>query len=234
MPKLPHTTFGDLPAQSLVNGNFPVGSGISTHHFLMQAEDTWVNALSIVQRQGPDYIPSSFDDVQHGGTYNVPAGLQPGHPSTVIWNFNLDFSSGRIDQQKFLLNHDEILNVHMNGTPVSSDLHLHAVYAPDVSGGSSPIIFANDAGIPVIIDNGGGDKIVANSENVKFFFPGYNGADATFQIDTVITKFEAGNHTGTTVISDIHDTVIVGSGGPAEAPVSLVGVAAVHSDHAHG
>lgn len=211
---LPHTHLDDLPPEALVNGQFPSGAGGSIHNFLQQGEDrTFNTALSIIHRQGPDYLPTSYDDQQHGGTYNVNGGSQIGNPNRAEWNFNFDVNT-RTDLQKFLLDHDITIDVHRAST--NQDVILHAVYDPAHAAGGSPIVFEDSHNNIVINDNGGNEHILANSENVHFgfLFPTYNYGPETFTVDLAITQFEKGNHSDPKVIADIHDTVIVGMASP--------------------
>lgn len=207
---LPHTTFGDLPDEALVNGQFPSGSGGSTHDFLQQTDGRDFNlAMSIIHRQGPDYLPTSFNDQQHGGTYDVNGGSQIGNPNRAEWNVNFDIDTHR-DLQQFLTNHDIILDFHQVST--GDDVILHAVYDPLRATGTSPVVFVDSHNNIVINDNGGNDHILANSENVHFgfLFPTYNYGSDTFTIDLMVTQFQSANPSSAKVIADIHDTVIVG------------------------
>ena len=230
------TTFGSLSSGSEVDGQFPSGTGGSTDNFVEQQVDNLLVDMSVIHRQGNDYIPTiSGNGV---ATYHVTGGPQivdpdngvfGANPNRAEWSFNFDISLAGPDSHGnpshqtlpgFLKNHDIYLTFHERGTPDNTEVVLHAAYMPSKATGSSPVVWLDSHNKVVISDNGGNAQILANSENVDFNFlkpHGYNLGRATFDVNLVVAEDAHGPTDPVHIIADVHSVVIVGASPPAEA-----------------
>jgi hypothetical protein len=220
------------------------GSGNPSTGWEIQTFGAFQLATDVHYRTGDTAQPVAVND---DGVliYDMPAGTQvvdPAHGvSTVATNraatsFDFSFDTGvgpgthQTIQQFLAAGGQFIYNIDLNPGQDNDPLTLHAVYDPVHNPTGSHVVWEDSHNHIVIADDGGNQFVTQNSQNYAFYQSlidvdshthgvqtGPIGPAGTFDIEAQIIA----PHND--VIADIHSTLEIGGGAPADP----------HDDHGH-